>query len=97
MTTQTQAPARKATTTKPKPLDEATRLLKAGYWPVAIYPPDTIISGREPTKGKEPIGREWGLQQWTAGKLRRAFEGLPRGRSRDMLRARTCARWRLAQ
>ncbi|MFI5460423.1 MAG: hypothetical protein ACHRXM_33825 [Isosphaerales bacterium] len=58
-------------------LNEALRLLKAGYWTIAIYPPGRVIGNREPTKGKEPIGREWGLTRWTPGKLRRAFADYP--------------------
>jgi P4 family phage/plasmid primase-like protien len=67
MTTQIHARNGQATIT---PLDEALRLLKAGYWPIAIHPPGK--------NGKRPIGKDWGLTRWTAAKLRQTYAYNPR-------------------
>lgn len=59
-----------------KALKTALSLLKRGYWPIAIYPPGIELPGRT-TSGKEPIGKEWGLEPWKGDKLRATFERYP--------------------
>jgi hypothetical protein len=50
----------------------ALDLLDLGYWPVPIHPRGIII-GKRICQGKEPIGTAWGLERWTAEKLRAKF------------------------
>ena len=49
-----------------KALAEALKLLKVGFWPVAIVPGE-----------KRPIGKDWGSKRWDEGRLRSAFEQHP--------------------
>jgi hypothetical protein len=53
----------------PPALVEAIRLLRMGYWPVAIHSPD---SGHE-AAGKAPIGVRWGAKRPTEESLRSAW------------------------
>ncbi len=62
--------------TKGRALKTALSLLKASFWPIAIYPAGIELDGRV-TSGKEPIGRKWGLEPWTGDKLRATFERYP--------------------
>lgn len=54
-------------------LHEAIRLLKAGFWPVAIHPPDS--DGTSP--GKRPIGKNWGATRPTESRLRAIWQKTP--------------------
>lgn len=58
----------------PPCLVEALRLLSLGYWPVAIYPPD---SGHL-AAGKAPIGRAWGAVRPTEESLREVWSRHPK-------------------
>jgi hypothetical protein len=57
-------------------LDTALDLLRRGFWPVAICPRGVKLGNRL-TRGKEPIGDKWGLEQWTEDRLRYAFGKYP--------------------
>jgi len=57
-------------------LDTALDLLGHGFWPIAIHSRGVKI-GERITKGKEPIGEEWGLQRWDEKRLRAAFRKYP--------------------
>ena len=50
-----------------KALGEALKLLKTGFWPVAIVPGE-----------KRPIGKDWGSKRWDEPRLRSAFERYPK-------------------
>jgi hypothetical protein len=55
------------------PLDTALKLLKLGYWAIAIYPRGAAIKtkrGDKTAEGKEPIGKGWGAERWTEERLR---------------------------
>jgi len=56
--------------------DTAIELREQGFWPVGIYPPG-IERGKKLTKGKEPIGTEWGLRRWSEWDLRRRWRQYP--------------------
>lgn len=62
--------------TKGRALKTALSLLKASFWPIAIYPAGIELDGRV-TSGKEPIGKKWGLEPWTGDKLRATFDRYP--------------------
>ena len=50
-------------------------LLEQGLWPCLIYPPGVKRRDRkELTKGKEPVGRDWGAAQKTEADLRGLVE-----------------------
>ena len=49
-----------------KALVEAIKLLKGGFWPVAIMPGE-----------KRPIGKDWGSKRWDEAHLRSVFEQHP--------------------
>lgn len=69
------------TTATPKPCKAvAVELLAKGFWPVAIYPPGVEREGRDPTKGKEPIGQGWGLAKITPGQINARFKRYPDAR-----------------
>jgi hypothetical protein len=56
-------------------LDQALALLGRGFWPVLIYPPGYKRPRlKELTKGKEPVGMEWGLARKTETELRNLIE-----------------------
>ena len=62
-------PRRQATSTldrSSKALDTALKLIKLGFWVVAIHP-----------RTKRPIGKAWGLERWDEERLREAFERYP--------------------
>jgi hypothetical protein len=79
------APLAQCTTAEPDPppapqegqgsaLDEALKLRDLEYWPIAVYPPGVMRPGDDqPTKGKEPIGNEWGLNRRTRRWLESTF------------------------
>ena len=63
------------TSTKPpSALDTALDLLGRGFWPVAIYPPGVKLPKRT-TKGKEPIGENWGIERWDEKRLAAPLSG----------------------
>ncbi len=58
--------------------ETALRLLKAGFHPVVIYPPGVDLPGRkEPSKGKEPMGKGWGLDRPTVEQIAKRFDRYP--------------------
>ena len=60
-------------------LDTALELLHCyGLWPVPIYPPGIKRPDGSLTKGKEPIGKAWGLERWSEQRLRSAFRDYPK-------------------
>jgi len=58
-------------------LDTALDLLRRGFWAIAIYPPGAKL-GSGTSKGKEPIGRNWGAERWDEKRLRAAFRQRPK-------------------
>jgi hypothetical protein len=62
-----------------KTLRTSLRLLARGYWVIAIYPKGaTKLDGKSTSKdGKDPIGRDWGVERWTEERLRAAHERYP--------------------
>jgi len=58
-------------------LDTALDLLGRGFWPIAIYPPGVTKRDGKISKGKEPIGRDWGTERWDEKRLRAAFRKYP--------------------
>jgi hypothetical protein len=49
-----------------------------GFWVVPLYPPgSTRPSKKERSKGKAPIGKDWGLTRNTPAELRKAFRRWP--------------------
>jgi Bifunctional DNA primase/polymerase, N-terminal len=69
----------KTSTKTAKGLDAALKLLDLGFWPIAIYPPGVQLGEDRLSKGKEPIGKAWGLERWDQQRLRSAFEQYPSG------------------
>jgi len=72
--------ARKLTSTDDgaTPFDTFLDFLARGFWPVVIYPRGAKIPGRpEPAKGKEPIGKAWGLERWTVERAKATFRRFP--------------------
>jgi hypothetical protein len=56
------------------------KLLKAGFWVIAIYPRGARIKTRDDEKiagGKEPIGPAWGVERRTEEWIRRKFAEHP--------------------
>lgn len=62
---------------KASALITALELHQQGFWPIAIYPPGVKLGSRI-TKGKEPIGKKWGLERWDEERLRAAFREHPK-------------------
>ena len=59
-------------------LDTALDLLGRGFWPIAIYPPGVTKRDGKISKGKEPIGRDWGTERWDEKRLRLPSGNTPR-------------------
>lgn len=55
----------------------ATALLAKRFWPVVTYPPGVEREGRDPTKGKEPMGAAWGAKRLTLGVINDRFNRYP--------------------
>jgi len=71
------APREQSTPTHSDPpcLETALALLELGLWPCLIHPPGIKRRGQqEPTKGKEPVGRNWGAVRKTEADLRDLVE-----------------------
>lgn len=73
---QPRAKSAPTSTKPPSALETALNLLTRGFWPIAIYPPE-IKLGKRTAKGKEPIGENWGAEQWDEKRLRAAFQKHP--------------------
>jgi hypothetical protein len=58
-------------------LDQAVELHRLGYWVVAIRAPGESLGDDRTAKGKEPIGKGWGLERWSESKLRRELSAHP--------------------
>jgi P4 family phage/plasmid primase-like protien len=68
-------------TVSPKPSGQALKtaigLARRGFWAIPIYRPGIERKGKEPTKGKEPIGYEWGVERRDEATLRQMFDRYP--------------------
>src|SRR4051794_26968202 len=76
----TAAERRDTDQTDPPALAEALRLLRMGLWPIPNHALGEIIekkTGPEPSKGKEPIGADWGKQKHTEATLRSLWASKP--------------------
>jgi Protein of unknown function (DUF3987) len=56
------------------PRDAFVTLLARGFWPIAITPKGTIRPGRDPSEGKDPIGKSWGVERWTLEKANSTYK-----------------------
>jgi putative DNA primase/helicase len=64
-------------TTATSTLQGALELYKLGYWPIAIRAIGETIGDRAPSRGKDPIGKAWGVDRWSESKLRQELAGKP--------------------
>jgi hypothetical protein len=60
------------------PLDTSLRLHDLDYWPLAVWPAGAMRPSQdEPTTGKEPIDKNWGLDHRTRRWLESMFRKYP--------------------